>query len=152
MSIITRERAFTLLTDLIAIPSVNPMGRDLKLTEPVERKAVDYIESLFRPYGVRMTREAVSPIHESLLISISGKTDHPYTGRFFKAGGRYVCVHTTKIGEKVVSEFDLGKAAEQYFKLSEVPPISGYAIAIDTDNAKGAATAKSWVKKIEYLN
>src|SRR5215475_13260730 len=93
-----------------------------------------------------------SPYFIGLFLCESGKTDHPYTGRFFKAGGRYVCVHTTKIGEKVVSEFDLGKAAEKYFKLSAVPPISGYAIAIDTDNAKAPATAKSWVKKVEYLN
>ena len=93
-----------------------------------------------------------SPYFIGLFLCESGKTDHPYTGRFFKAGGRYVCVHTTKIGEKVVSEFDLGKAAEEYFKLSEVPPISGFAIAIDTDNAKAPATAKSWVKKIDYLN
>src|SRR5215468_5334585 len=93
-----------------------------------------------------------SPYFIGLFLCESGKTDHPYTGRFFKAGGRYVCVHTTKIGEKVVSEFDLGKAAEEYFKLSEVPPISGFAIAIDTDNAKAPGTAKSWVKRIEYLN
>ncbi len=92
-----------------------------------------------------------SPYFIGLFLCEDGRTDHPYTGRFFKAGGRYVCVSHAKVGEKVVSEFDLGKAAEAYFKLSEVPPISGFAIAIDTDNAKGSATAKSWVRKIEYL-
>ena len=93
-----------------------------------------------------------SPYFIGLFLCESGKTDHPFTGRFFKAGGRYVCVHTVKIGEKVVSEFDLGKAAEGYFKLTEVPPISGFAIGIDTDNAKAPGTAKSWVKKVDYLN
>jgi acetylornithine deacetylase/succinyl-diaminopimelate desuccinylase-like protein len=79
VSVITRERALTLLTDLIAIPSVNPMGRDLKLTEPVEGKVADYIEALFQPYDVTLTREAVSPIHENLLIFVPGKTDLPAT-------------------------------------------------------------------------
>ncbi len=79
MSVITRARALTLLTDLIAIPSVNPMGRDIPVTEPVERGAADYIESLFRPYGVQMTRERVAPAHENLLIAIPGKTDQPAT-------------------------------------------------------------------------
>ena len=79
MSVITRERALTLLTDLIAIPSVNPMGRDIPVTEPVERGAADYIESLFRPYGVQMTRERVAPAHENLLIAIPGKTGQPAT-------------------------------------------------------------------------
>jgi hypothetical protein len=93
-----------------------------------------------------------SPYFIGLFLCEAGRTDHPYTGRYFKAGGRYVCVTVAKVGEAVVSEFDLGKAAEAYFKLSEVPPISGFAIGIDTDNAKGRATAKSYVRKIEYLN
>ncbi len=79
MNIITRERAISILTNLIAIPSVNPMGRDLKLSEPVERKAQDYIETLFKPYGVQMLREQVSPIHESLLISLPGASKVPAT-------------------------------------------------------------------------
>src|SRR5262249_2822838 len=42
-----------------------------------------------------------SPYFIGLFLCESGKTDHPHAGRFFKAGGRYVCVHTTKMGEKV---------------------------------------------------
>ena len=92
-----------------------------------------------------------SPYFIGLFLCESGRTDHPYTGRFFKAGGRYVCVTVAKVGERVVSEFDLGRAAVEYFKLSEVPPISGFAIGIDTDKARGSATAKSYIRKIEYL-
>ncbi|MFO0998449.1 MAG: hypothetical protein U1F33_17400 [Alphaproteobacteria bacterium] len=92
-----------------------------------------------------------SPYFIGLFLCEAGRTDHPYTGRYFKAGGRYVCVNTVKVGETVVSEFDLDAAAREYFQLSEAPPISGFAIGIDTDNAKGRATAKSYVKKIEYL-
>lgn len=92
-----------------------------------------------------------SPYFIGLFLCEDGRTDHPYTGRYFSAGGRYVCANVVKVGETVVSEFDLGNAAKEYFKLSEVPPISGFAIGIDTDNAQGRATAKSYVKKIEYL-
>jgi acetylornithine deacetylase len=55
------------------------MGRDLRLTEPVESKILDYIEGLLAPYGVRMTRAPISPIHESLLISLPGRSDLPPT-------------------------------------------------------------------------
>jgi hypothetical protein len=38
-----------------------------------------------------------------------------------------------------------------YFKLHSVPPVSGFAIGIDTDNAKAPAMAKSCVKSISYF-
>jgi hypothetical protein len=92
-----------------------------------------------------------SPYFIGLFLCEDGRTDHPYTGRFFKAGGRYVCAHVVKTGETVVSEFDLGSAAKSYFKLHSVPPVSGFAIGIDTENAKAPATAKSYVKSISYF-
>jgi acetylornithine deacetylase len=79
VSVITRERALTLLTDLIALPSVNPMERKTPVTEPVEKNVADYIEALFRPYGVEMVRERVAPAHENLLIAIPGRDDLPAT-------------------------------------------------------------------------
>src|SRR4051812_48147819 len=72
MGIITREKAQKLLMDMIALPSVNPMGRQSDCAVPVERGVADYIEALFRPYGVAMERQAVTPCHESLLITIPG--------------------------------------------------------------------------------
>jgi hypothetical protein len=93
-----------------------------------------------------------SPYFIGLFLCEDGRTDHPYTGRYFKAGGRYVCANVVKAGEKIVTEFDVGEAVKDYFKLSEMPTISGFAIGIDTDNAKGNATAKSYIRKIEYLN
>jgi acetylornithine deacetylase/succinyl-diaminopimelate desuccinylase-like protein len=77
MSVINRERALEILTDLIALPSVNPMGRDGAFAEPVERKVADYIEALFRPYQADMERQAVSPFHENLLITVPGRTGSP---------------------------------------------------------------------------
>jgi hypothetical protein len=93
-----------------------------------------------------------SPYFIGLFLCEAGRTDHPYTGRYFKAGGRYVCANVVKAGERIVTEFDLDEAAKDYFKLGAMPTISGFAIGIDTDNAKGSATAKSYIRKIEYLN
>jgi acetylornithine deacetylase len=65
--------------DLVALPTVNPMGRPYAGALPVERPVVEYLERLFAPFGVRMERQACSPIHESLLIIVPGKTDGPAT-------------------------------------------------------------------------
>jgi len=79
MNLICLDEARTILSDLIAIPSVNPMDRPYKATEPVERKVSDYIEGIFRPYGISATRHSCSPMHESLLVAIPGKTEGPCT-------------------------------------------------------------------------
>jgi hypothetical protein len=92
-----------------------------------------------------------SPYFIGLFLCEGGRTDHPYTGRYFKAGGRYVCADVVKAGQSIVSEFDLGRAVTDYFKLPDVPAVSGFAIGIDTENAKGPATAKSYVKSITYF-
>jgi len=73
------ERAARLLSDLVAIRTVNPMGRPYTSREPVERQAVEYIAELFRPYDVAVERLAASPIHESLLITVAGRQRGPHT-------------------------------------------------------------------------
>jgi acetylornithine deacetylase/succinyl-diaminopimelate desuccinylase-like protein len=77
LTIINRERALHILTDLIALPSANPMGRPVDLAVPVERAVIDYIANLFAPYAVRMERQAVSALHENLLITVPGKAGSP---------------------------------------------------------------------------
>jgi acetylornithine deacetylase len=51
------------------------MGKPYASSEPVERKAVEYIEALFRPYGISATRQACSDIHENLLITVAGRAN-----------------------------------------------------------------------------
>jgi acetylornithine deacetylase len=50
-----------ILTDLVAIPSVNPMGRDVSGSEFLESKLSDYLESFFRKLGVDYRRIEVLP-------------------------------------------------------------------------------------------
>lgn len=71
------ERAAILLADLIALPTVNPMGRPYGNLLPVERPVIEYLEKLLAPFGVQTERQACSPIHESLLITVPGSTDLP---------------------------------------------------------------------------
>ena len=46
-----------LLSDLVAIPSVNPMGRALSGPEFFETKLTDYLEQWFDALGVRHERQ-----------------------------------------------------------------------------------------------
>jgi acetylornithine deacetylase len=73
------EHALKLVSDLVALPTVNAMGRLYAGAWPVERPVVEYLERLFAPFGVRMQRQTCSPIHESLLIVVPGQTDGPAT-------------------------------------------------------------------------
>ncbi len=68
MKWLTRERAGAMLSDLIARPSVNPMGRLHSSATPVERGVVEYVEGLFAGRDARVTRLPVSDVHENLLI------------------------------------------------------------------------------------
>ena len=79
MSHIRLERATQLLSDLVAIRTVNPMGRPYASPDPVERQAVEYIADLFRPYDVAVERLAPNATHESLLITVAGRRSGPYT-------------------------------------------------------------------------
>jgi len=73
------DRACDLLSDLIALQTVNPMGRSYNSDTPVERPVVEYLERHFSKFDVKMKRIRCSPIHESLLITIPGSTGKPGT-------------------------------------------------------------------------
>jgi len=79
MTAISVERAARLLSDLVAMRTVNPMGRPYASADPVEREAVEYIADLFRPYPVQVQRLDPSPIHQSLVITVEGRASGPYT-------------------------------------------------------------------------
>ena len=62
MSDVTR-----LLSALVAIPSVNPMGRPLSGPNYLETKLTDYLEAWFHELGVRCQRQPVAPGRDNLL-------------------------------------------------------------------------------------
>ncbi len=73
------DRAVELVRDLVALKTVNPMGRDYGAKVPVERPVTEYIEALLAPFGVTALRQSCSPIHENLLIRVEGRSDGPCT-------------------------------------------------------------------------
>jgi len=77
VSAINREKALEVLTTLISLRSVNPMGRGGEFTAPIERDVANYIETLFRPHAVGITRQTINGQHENLLISVPGKAGSP---------------------------------------------------------------------------
>lgn len=56
-----------LLTDLVRIPSVNPMGRPLEGPQYLEHGVTAYLENFFRSLGVRCERQPVAPRRENLI-------------------------------------------------------------------------------------
>jgi acetylornithine deacetylase/succinyl-diaminopimelate desuccinylase family protein len=56
-----------LLSDLVAIPSVNPMGRPLGGPGVLEGGMSDYLEGWFRALGVRCERETIAPGRDNVL-------------------------------------------------------------------------------------
>src|SRR5262245_61501272 len=73
------QRSADVLSALVGIDSINPMGREYRRAEPVERRIIEYIEELFAPHASRvaMTRQSCSPIHESLILSLPGESEGP---------------------------------------------------------------------------
>jgi acetylornithine deacetylase/succinyl-diaminopimelate desuccinylase-like protein len=56
-----------LLSDLVAIPSVNPMGRQATGPEFLELRLTEYLAAWFRELGVRHERQPVAPGRDNVL-------------------------------------------------------------------------------------
>jgi acetylornithine deacetylase len=56
-----------LLRDLVALPSVNPMGRPLQGPDIFEARVTDYLETFFRGLGTPSRRQPVAPGRDNIL-------------------------------------------------------------------------------------
>jgi acetylornithine deacetylase len=56
-----------LLRDLVALPSINPMGRDLQGPEIFEHRVTAYLESFFRDLDVPCERQTVAPLRDNIV-------------------------------------------------------------------------------------
>ena len=57
----------TLVRDLVSLPSINPMGRDLQGPEVLEHQVTNYLESFFRDLGVHCERQTVAPLRDNVV-------------------------------------------------------------------------------------
>ncbi len=60
------------LSDLVAIPSVNPMGRNVAGPAFFEHRVTEYLEQLFRRFQIPILRQPIAPLRENLLARIDG--------------------------------------------------------------------------------
>jgi acetylornithine deacetylase len=69
------------LSDLIALPSVNPMGRPYAGPEFLEYRVTDYLEQLFRRLGLPYERQQVEPKRDNIIAVLRGREDVGRGGR-----------------------------------------------------------------------
>jgi len=92
-----------------------------------------------------------SPYFIGLFLCESEATNKPFTGRYHRASGRFVCVDRPSPGTTVTTDFPIAEAFTRIFGKNQAPDISGIGIAIDTANVRGTGIAKSFIRKIEFL-
>jgi hypothetical protein len=93
-----------------------------------------------------------SPYFIGLFLCENDLVDHPYKGRYFHAGGRFVCLGKPKPGETTTSEFDLDKAFRNYFGKPTTPGIAGIGLGVDTSASGNEGRASAFIKRIEMLD
>jgi hypothetical protein len=92
-----------------------------------------------------------SPYFIALFLCESEATNQPFTGRYHRASGRFVCVDRPSPGTSVTTDYPIAESFSRIFGRNQVPDVSGIGIAIDTANTRGTGMAKSFIRKIEFL-
>jgi len=92
-----------------------------------------------------------SPYFIGLYLCDSDPVGQEFQGRYFKAGGRYICIDRAPKGQEIVTDFPVSEVFMQVFGQSHALPITGLGVGIDTENAKGDGAAKSFISEIELL-
>jgi acetylornithine deacetylase len=62
------------LSDLVRLPSVNPMGRPVTGDIYFEHRMTEYLQELFQTLGVPWTRQEVTPQRENIVARLDGDT------------------------------------------------------------------------------
>jgi acetylornithine deacetylase len=69
----TLSEPITLLRDLVAVPSINPMGRTtISSQHTLEHRVTAYLEEFFKRLGVRYERQHVAPQRENIVAYLDG--------------------------------------------------------------------------------
>ena len=64
-----------ILQQLVRIPSINPMGRDVSGDEYFEYAVTDQLERWFTELGVQYCRQEIAPRRENIIARIDGDRD-----------------------------------------------------------------------------
>ena len=91
-----------------------------------------------------------APYFISLFLSRNAEPGKAYTANYYEKGGRYYCQPCTPPeGKTVTTEFDLDSAFQKQFDKSEVPPITGFGIQMNTSDTRGGARA--YLERVEFI-
>lgn len=64
-----------ILRDLVRLPSVNPMGREVTGEPYFEHRVTDYIQKFFEGLGVPWHRQTVAPLRDNIVGVLEGERD-----------------------------------------------------------------------------
>lgn len=90
------------------------------------------------------------PYFIGLFLCNGDRVGFPYTGRYFRTGGRYVCLQSAPAGQAVVSRFDLRSGFQSIFG-ALAQAVTGYSIEVDTSSSPGAGTSSAIIKRIRFI-
>jgi acetylornithine deacetylase len=71
----------SLLADLVRIPSVNPMGRNISGEIYLEHRVTDFLQELFERLGLPWERHTVSPGRDNIVVRVEGQRSPEKGGR-----------------------------------------------------------------------
>src|SRR5262249_35875089 len=63
-----------LLRELVAIPSINPMGRNLQGPDYLEHRVTEYLEKFFKSLGLPCERQSVAPLRDNVVARYQAPT------------------------------------------------------------------------------
>jgi hypothetical protein len=90
-----------------------------------------------------------SPYFIALHLCENDEIGKPELGRFFHAGGRFICVAHPQPGALVKTRFDLKKAFREIYGF-EAPSLYGIAFEFDTNGAPDKGKASAFVRSINF--
>jgi hypothetical protein len=77
---------------------------------------------------------------------------HPYQGRYYQEGGRYVCLDAPQPGKTVVSRFNLKEGVRAIFGSKAAESVTGYSIEVDTSSSQGDGKSSAFIKRIRFVS
>jgi len=96
------------------------------------------------PFGLFAAPYFISPF-----IGVKETPGKIYTGRFWKKGGRYVCIKCPTPGTAFTTELNVDSLFKKLFGKTVTPPVTAIAFQMNTKNTEGKAVA--FIQKIELL-
>jgi len=92
------------------------------------------------------------PYFIGLFLCAADRLNTPYIGKYYQEGGRFVCLDRGEPGKTIISEFDLVAAFRSYYEKTDVPPISGLNLGVDTSEAGDGGRAAAYIRAIEFTD